>query len=380
MTLSTIILQTQLVAADSIANAAKKISSLTDSLTSVTPEKIQQDLQSFNGVEVINKLVDVGVSLGLRIIAAVLIFLVGRYIIIKIHNLLRTIMLSRDVDRSLSTFLLSLFKITFFFILAIIVISIVGIETSSFIAIFASAGIAIGMAFSGTLQNFAGGVLILLLKPYKVGEYIEFDKYKGTVKEIQIFHTIIVIYNNESIIIPNGGLSTGTINNYSREKYRRLEWRVSIAYGADVDLARKVILDVINADERILKPGTENNNATADVAADATTELEPADVKKLPWYKRLCYKQRKRHEQLIEWREEKKHEIDSKMPKIDFTPYVAVETLDDSAVVLVVRAWCTFENYWNVLYAVNEEIYKQLPANGLQFPFPQLDVHFDKNS
>lgn len=372
-------MQTPWVGTDSISSAAKKITSLTDSLTSVTPEKIQQNLQGFNGAEVINRLVDVGVTLGLRIIAAVLIFLAGRYIIIKIHNLLRTLMFSRDVDRSLSTFLLSLFKITFFFILAIIVISVVGIETSSFIAIFASAGIAIGMAFSGTLQNFAGGVLILLLKPYKVGEYIEYDKFKGTVKEIQIFHTIIVTYNNESIIIPNGGLSTGTINNYSREKYRRLEWRVSIAYGADVDLARKVILDVINADERIVKPGTEKTDDT-DAAADSNTELEPETLKKLPWFKRLCYKQRKRHEQLIEWRNEKKHEIDSKMPSIDFTPYVAVETLDDSAVVLIVRAWCTFENYWGVLYSINEEIYKQLPANGLQFPFPQLDVHFDKNS
>ena len=156
-------------------------------------------------------------------------------------------MLSRNVDRSLTTFLLSLFKITFFFILAIIVISILGIETSSFIAIFASAGIAVGMAFSGTLQNFAGGVLILLLKPYKVGDYIVFETHQGTVKEIQIFHTIITTYNNESIIIPNGGLSTGIINNYSREHARRLEWRVSISYGDDIDKARETILKIIDS-------------------------------------------------------------------------------------------------------------------------------------
>lgn len=370
-----------MLASDTVA--AKKISSLTDSITNkitnVTPEKIHQDLQSFDGMEVINRLVDVGVTFGLRLISAIIVFIVGRFIIIKIHNLLRSIMIGRDMDRSLSTFLLSFFKITFFFILAIIVISIVGIETSSFIAIFASAGIAIGMAFSGTLQNFAGGVLILLLKPYKVGDYIEFDRYKGTVKEIQIFHTIITTYNNESIIIPNGSLSTGTINNYSREKYRRLEWRVSISYGADVDVARKVILDILNADERIIKVGDDTSDAGAQETAD-TAEVAPEEIKKLPWYKRLCYKQRKRHEQLIAWRNEKKHEINSKMPNINFTPYVAVENLDDSAVVLVVRAWCTFEDYWNALYAINEAIYKQLPANGLQFPFPQLDVHFDKNT
>ena len=381
MALSALLLQTPVLAPDTVA--AKKISSLTDSITNritnVTPEKIHQDLQSFDGMEVINRLVDVGVTFGLRLISAILVFIVGRFIIIKIHNLLRNIMIGRDMDRSLATFLLSFFKITFFFILAIIVISIVGIETSSFIAIFASAGIAIGMAFSGTLQNFAGGVLILLLKPYKVGDYIEFDKYKGTVKEIQIFHTIITTYNNESIIIPNGSLSTGTINNYSREKFRRLEWRVSISYGADVDVARKVILDILNTDERIIKVDADAGDADATENADAE-EVAPEEIKKLPWYKRLCYKQRKRNEQIAAWRNEKKREISSKMPSINFTPYVAVENLDDSAVVLIVRAWCTFEDYWNALYAINEAIYKQLPANGLEFPFPQLDVHFDKNS
>lgn len=357
-----------------LAAAANKASQITENIQAITSGDIHENLKSFEWERVINNLVDVGVSFGLKLVAAILVLLVGRFIILKLHNLIRAILLSRDVDRSLTTFLLSLFKITFFFILAIIVISIIGIETSSFIAIFASAGIAIGMAFSGTLQNFAGGVLILLLKPYKVGDYIEFDQFKGTVKEIQIFHTIIITYNNESIIIPNGGLSTGTINNYSREKYRRLEWRVSVAYGSNVDLARKVILDLLNADERILKPGSEENDKNED---SGTVELSDSEIKKLPWYKRLFYCHKKHREKLMEWREEKKHVIESKMPKIDFTPYVAVENLDDSAVVLIVRAWCSFANYWGLLYTVNEEIYKQLPANGVNFPFPQLDVHIN---
>jgi len=346
----------------------------------IAPENFTESMRDFNWDEVISKLVDVGVSLGLRLVAALLVFVVGRFIILRVHKLLRAIMIARSMDRSLSTFLLSFFKITFFFVLTIIVISILGIETSSFIALFASAGIAIGMAFSGTLQNFAGGVLILLLKPYKVGEFIEFEQFKGTVKEIQIFHTVILTYNNESIIIPNGGLSTGTINNYSREKYRRLEWRVSVAYGSDVDKARNVIVSILENDDRILKPGTENDNIDANNPdKDAGEHLDEVKIKKLPWYKRFFYKQKKRHEQLKEWREEKQQEIESKMPIIDFTPYVALENLDDSAVVLVARAWCDFANYWSVLYAINEQVYKQLPENGVEFPFPQLDVHINNN-
>ena len=333
------------------------------------------DFDWWNGV--LSKLVDVGVSFGLNLLTAIIVFIIGRFIVKKVHNMLRAIMISRNVDRSLTTFLLSLFKITFYFILALVVISILGIETTSFLALFASAGIAIGMAFSGTLQNFAGGVLILLLKPYKVGDFIEYDKFKGFVKEIQIFHTIITTYNNESIIIPNGGLSTGTINNYSREKFRRVEWRVSVAYGSDVDLARKVILDLLDADDRILKPGTEDANSSKNEGNELPSEHE---IEKMPWYKRLFYKHKKRREQLDEWREEKKLEIENKLPKVNFTPYVALENLDDSALVLVVRAWCLFGDYWGVLYDINEAVYKELPAHGVHFPFPQLDVHLVKSS
>ena len=373
MTLTTILLQSQQAVADSLANLTKKFSTLPDSLATVTPQKIHEGIKNFNWNEVINQLTDTGVSLALRILAAVVVFIVGRFLIIKTHNLLRSIMVSRDVDRSLTTFLLSLFKITFFFILAIIVISIMGIETSSFIAIFASAGIAIGMAFSGTLQNFAGGVLILLLKPYRVGDYIEFETHKGTVKEIQIFHTIITTYNNESIIIPNGGLSTGTINNYSRERARRLEWRVAISYGDDVDVAREVILNILNSNELLLKPGTENDHKH--IHEDSVDNNTDETQAKGSWYKRLLRRHKELQAKAAEWREEKRLELDEKMPKLDYTPNVNVESLDDSSVTLVVRAWCTHANYWPALYQVNEAIYKQLPKNGIRFPFPQLDVH-----
>lgn len=372
MSLSQITLQVPIVSTDSLPKEAGKLKALTDSIAA-SPKNLHDNIQNADWWnDVITKLVDAGVTLVLHLLAAIVVFVVGRFIVIKLHNLLRTILISRDVDRSLTTFLLSLFKITCFFILTIIVIGLLGIETTSFLAIFASASLAIGMALSGTLQNFAGGVLILLIKPYKVGDFIEYEQYKGFVKEIQIFNTIITTYNNESIIIPNGGLSTGTINNYSREKFRRVEWHVSVAYGSDVDIARKVILELLESDDRILKPGTEDANSNNDTNKDLPSERE---IKKMPWYKRLFYKQKKRHEQIVEWREEKKQEIENKLPKVDFTPYVSLENLDDSAIVLVVRAWCLFSDYWSVLYDINEAVYKQLPAHGVEFPFPQLDVH-----
>lgn len=375
MILFAILNQTQLAVADSLASITKKFSALPDSLSAITPEKLQQGIKDLQINEALSTLTETGVTLALRLLAALAVFIVGRFIIKKVHNLLRAIMVSRDVDRSLTTFLLSLFKITFFFILAIIVISILGIETSSFIAIFASAGIAIGMAFSGTLQNFAGGVLILLLKPFKVGDYIEYDKYQGTVKEIQIFHTIISTYNNESIIIPNGGLSTGTINNYSREKSRRLEWRVAISYGDDVEVARKAILDILNNEPRLLKPGTENENIVEKISEE---DNDSGDKKSLPWHKRWLRRHKQLQEKAAEWREERQRAINSKMPKIDYTPYVAVENLDSSSVTLIVRAWCVFADYWSLLYSINEAVYKELPKNGIHFPFPQLDVHYSK--
>ena len=254
-----------------------------DSLANLTPSKVANDIKNFDWSGVITSLSTQVISLAFRILAAILIFYVGKFIINKIYSLVRAMLIKKDIDRSLGTFLLSFIKITLLFLLIIIVIGVVGIETSSFIAIFASAGIAIGMALSGTLQNFAGGVLILLIKPYKIGDYIEFGEFKGHVKEIQIFHTILTTYNNDKIIIPNGGLSTGTINNYTAEKVRRLEWRVSISYGDNVAVARNVILGIINADERILKvqSNTEENVDTDDNQSISIDDKEAAPLRML---------------------------------------------------------------------------------------------------
>lgn len=340
-----------------------------DSLANLTPSKVANDIKNFDWSGVITSLSTQVISLAFRILAAILIFYVGKFIINKIYSLVRAMLIKKDIDRSLGTFLLSFIKITLLFLLIIIVIGVVGIETSSFIAIFASAGIAIGMALSGTLQNFAGGVLILLIKPYKIGDYIEFGEFKGHVKEIQIFHTILTTYNNDKIIIPNGGLSTGTINNYTAEKVRRLEWRVSISYGDNVAVARNVILGIINADERILKV---QSNTEENVDTDDNQSISIDDKEKKGFLKRFF---RKNKNNPNDWKDTTNNVANSIAPKKDFTPIVALEKMDDSAIILIVRAWCNVQDYWNILYSINEKIYETLPKHNLHFPFPQMDVH-----
>ncbi len=360
---------------DTILKVANNVKAATDSTLQVmTPEKISDELKNIEWAEVLQTVSTQAVNLGIRIVAAIAVFYIGKFIIKRVHSLLRKILIKRDVDKSLGTFLLSFLKITLMFLLIVTVIGVLGIETSSFIAIFASAGVAIGMALSGTLQNFAGGVLILLLKPYKVGDYIEFGEFKGHVKEIQIFHTIIITYNNERIVIPNGGLSTGTINNFSAESHHRIEWRVSISYGDDVDVARRVILSILNNDKRIVK-----KFIAEEAHEQAVVTSEEQSTKKRNWWQRIfCGKRLKT--KVESWKAEQETELKKRIPRKDCTPYVAVETLGDSAVVLVVRAWSKNKDYWNVLYQTYESIYKELPKNGVHFPFPQMDVNIKADS
>ena len=221
---------------------------------------------------------------------------------------------------------------------------------------------------SGTLQNFAGGVLILLLKPYKVGDYIEQGELKGTVREIQIFNTIINTYNNDRIVIPNGGLATSSLKNFSAEPYHRVEWRVGITYGDDVDTARKLVLDILAADGRVVHTDAD----VKETEQEAEVETQQQEEKPMSWWQRLFHWHRRRTEEL---REEHEAKLASLIPKPDYRPTVAIESLDESQVTLIVRAWTEIANYWAVLYDVNEQIYKQFPKHGLHFPFPQLDVH-----
>ena len=339
-----------------------------DSIAAMTPEKLVNKFKYLDLGSLVTSLSSQIISLGLRILAAIVLFYLGKFIINKIYSLARAVMVRKQFDRSLTSFLLSFIKITLLFLLIITVIGVLGIETSSFIAIFASAGVAIGMALSGTLQNFAGGVLILLLKPYKVGDYIEFGDLKGTVREIQIFNTVINTYNNDRIVIPNGGLATSSLKNFSAEPYHRVEWRVGISYGDDVDTARKVALDILAADPRIVHTDTDVKET------EEQPEETPVEEEKKPesWWQRLFHWHRRRTE---ERRENEQARLAALIPRPNYSPSVNVESLDDSQVTLIVRAWTEIANYWDVLYGVNEQIYKQFPQHGIHFPFPQMDVH-----
>lgn len=277
--------------------------------------KALQDLKNMTSSDAIQTIVTALVNFAFKLAIAIFVFVLGKFIIKHLYKWVHKMVVHKGVDASLTTFILSLVRITLFFILIIIVVGILGIETSSFIALFASAGVAVGLALSGTLQNFAGGVLILLLKPYKVGDFIEAQGYSGTVKEIQIFNTIINTPDNKAIIIPNGSLSTSSINNFSLEEKRRIDWSVGIAYGTDFEKARKLIISILKSDERVYE--------------------DPA-------------------------------------------PEVFINELADSSVNLTVRAWCAGSDYWNLHFLMNELFYSRLPEHGIEFPFPQLDVHLTK--
>lgn len=332
--------------------------------------------------EFIQKIVNMVVTFTINLCIALLVFIIGKFIIGKIYQVLATVFLKRDLDKSLSTFILSLIRIVLYFILIISVVGILGIETSSFLAIFASASVAIGLAFTGTLQNFAGGVLILLLKPYKVGDYIEVSSYAGTVKEIQIFNTIITTADNKSIIIPNGGLSTGSINNYSREKFRRVDWTIGISYGDDVETARRVILELLLADDRVVKQYAEdmsNDDDSNEVVSGHPSTEKPEPIKKRNIFYRLFHSKRRKLQDAIKETDARTEEKLSKlMPKADRSPVVYVKELADSSVTLTVRAWTRNSDYWGVYFKMNELFYNILPQNDIHFPFPQMDVHLSE--
>lgn len=265
----------------------------------------------------VSKLIDLSVSLGSKLLIAIVVFFIGRWLIRRINCMVIRIMEKKQVEASLFTFTRSLINITLNFLFVVILIGVLGIETSSFIALFASAGVAIGMALSGTLQNFAGGVMILLFKPFKVGDFIEAQGQSGTVREIQIFNTIMATPDNKIIIVPNGGLSTGIMKNYSKEEERRVDWEFGIGYGDSYDKAKAVIARLLDADTRILKD---------------------------PAY------------------------------------FIALTSLGESSVNIVVRAWVKAPDYWGVFFDMNEKVYNIFTEENLNIPFPQLDVHLHQKT
>lgn len=282
---------------------------LTHLLQAATPE-IPKSLSQLDIV--IQNLIDSGISAGKHIIAAILIFIVGRFIIKLINRLVASILQRRHIEISVQTFLSSLVNIILTILLIITVIGALGVNTTSFAALIASAGVAIGMALSGNLQNFAGGLIILLFKPYRVGDFIDVCGVQGTVSAVQIFHTILLTPDNKAVYLPNGSTSSSTITNYSREDKRRIEWTFGIDYGEDVNRARTAILSVITADARILP--------------------DPA-------------------------------------------PFVAVGGLSDSSVDIIVRVWVPTEEYWNVYFDMHQRVYETFNEQKINFPYPQQTVH-----
>lgn len=342
-------------------------------------------LKDFSFEDFIHEFATRIVHFAFDLVIAILVFYIGKFIIKRLYRFVASILIKRNVDRSLSTFTLSFVKIVLYFILIVTVIGILGIETSSFLALFASAGVAIGMALSGTLQNFAGGVLILLLKPYKIGDYVEAQGYGGTVREIQIFHTLILTPDNKAILIPNGGLSTSSINNWSREEYRRVTWEVGISYGDDVTAARQAILDMFKTDHRIVNEIIEDETAAehaASVQADGhtTSHADEKEPRRPGLFRRLFGNRAKVKQAIEKWEIKRNADILALKPKVVKAPTVTVNSLGDSSVNLIVKAWVHTPTYWDVFYDYNERFYNELPQNGINFPFPQMDVHLKQQA
>ena len=260
----------------------------------------------------IQQLIDWGVSAGGRIIGAILIFIIGRILISFIKKLVARVLESRKIDMGVQTFVKSMTNLLLTILLAVAVVGKLGVDTTSFAALIASAGVAIGMALSGNLSNFAGGLIVLLLRPYKVGDWIESQGVSGSVRAIQIFHTILVTADNKVIYIPNGALSSGTVINYSREETRRVDWTIGVEYGENMEKVEEVVMKILSADNRIL--------------------TNPA-------------------------------------------PFVALGALDASSVNITIRVWVKNSDYWGVFFDTQKKIYATFNEKGIGFPFPQLTIH-----
>lgn len=261
------------------------------------------------------EIVDVCVSVGSKLLIATAILVIGLWITKHLVRRINKVLTSREMEPSLKTFLCSLTSVGLKALVVITAISQLGIEMTSFVAILGAAGLAIGMAFSGTLSNFAGGVMLLIFKPFKVGDFVDVQSQQGIVSEILIFNTILKTNDNKTIILANGAVANGTIVNFTKADKRRVDWSFGIAYGDDLKVAKELIAKFIEEDERIL--------------------ADPA-------------------------------------------PLIALGSLGNSSVNITVRGWVETDNYWPVHFDMNERVYNEFEKAGLSIPFPQMDVHLHK--
>ncbi|GGZ73998.1 mechanosensitive ion channel family protein [Algibacter mikhailovii] len=270
------------------------------------------DLENIDTSKWADLALDYGVEYGLKILAAAAIWIIGSWIIKKLLKGTKNFMSKSSYEESLQKFLLNLLNWVLKIVLIVIVLGTVGIETTSFAALIAAAGLAIGLALQGSLGNFAGGVLIMIFKPFKLGDLIEAQGEIGVVKEIEIFTTKLTGLSNKEIIIPNGSLSNGNIVNYSTEGTRRVDLTIGVSYEADIKKTKEILMEVLTSDPKVLK--------------------DPA-------------------------------------------PSVNVSELADSSVNFAVRPWSTTADYWDVYFGITEKAKIALDKAGIEIPFPQVVVH-----
>ena len=278
-------------------------------------EKTSGVIEAVSGGKIdtlLKQLMTTGVEIGKSILLAIAIYIAGKFVIKLINRLTRQMLERKNVDPTIQSFLKSFVSILLNVLLIIMVISALGVDTTSFAALLASIGVAAGMALSGNLQNLAGGLIILLFKPFKVGDFIEAQGTMGKVKEIQIIHTILLTVDNKEIYLPNGSLSSGSITNYSKMATRRVDFTVSVEYGTDVEKVMNALKAIANSDERILK---------------------------------------------------------------DPEPFCALSALADSSVNFTFRVWVNGADYWPVFFDLNKQIYEEFNSQDIKFPFPQLQIH-----
>jgi len=259
--------------------------------------------------------VDLGIDLGIKVATALAIFLIGKFLIKILVRGISKVMQRQGVDKTLETFICNLVRISLMVVVVIAAIGAIGIQTTSFIAIFGAAGLAVGLALQGSLSNFASGVLIVLFRPYRVGDFVEAAGIAGSVEQVQILTTILKTGDNKQIIVPNSQIMDSIITNYSANDTRRVDMVVGVSYDDDLDKVRKTLEELLAADERVLS--------------------EPA-------------------------------------------PLIAVSALADSSVNFVVRPWVKSADYWGVMFEMTEAIKKRFDKEGISFPFPQQDVHLYK--
>lgn len=295
-----------------------------DTLTTIQAEiaAVMEKVATTPTNELLKDMVDSGVRFGLKLLAAFLIYFIGAWIIRNIKRMLSRTFERKKTDPAIASFVQSIASIALTIILIIVTVGTLGIDTSSVAALLTGGGLAIGMALNGTVQNFAGGLMILIFKPFKAGDYIEAQGHGGIVSEVNITSTKLTTTDNRVIIIPNGILSNDVINNYSSRQMRRLDIAIGVEYGSSSDQTKELLLDMLKDDDRVL---------TIETGA-------PAD------------------------------------------PFVALSALNESSVEFIMRIWVKSDNYWPLKFDLNEKIYKELPANGIKFPFPQLDVNIKNNS